>query len=84
MLKGEYIIPVVGQIYTNRCGSAFRCTRNRFYDSEETMRRSLALGEHIASMERVTDGWSLDAHGVILYEDGTIEWNYSTNGRFPG
>ena len=41
------------------------------------------MGNHVAYMERVKDGWSLAAHGVIQYGDGTIEWNYSTGEHFP-
>ncbi len=81
-MEKRYIIPVVGQTYINRNGGKYLCTENLLYSSEEQKQRSLALGEHIAYMERVKDGWKLDAHGVIQYEDGTIEWNYSTGGHF--
>ena len=79
----QYIIPVVGQIYRNRGGGEYRCTGNRLYMSDEQQRRALSLGDHVAYMERVKDGWSLVAHGVIQYGDGTIEWNYSTGEHFP-
>ena len=79
----QYIIPVVGQIYHNRGGGEYRCTGNRLYMSDEQQRRALSLGDHVAYMERVKDGWSLTAHGVIQYADGTIEWNYSTGEHFP-
>lgn len=79
----QYIIPVVGQIYHNRGGGEYRCTGNRLYMSDEQQRRALSLGDHVAYMERVKDGWSLTAHGVIQYGDGTIEWNYSTGEHFP-
>lgn len=82
-MEKKYIIPVIGQIYRNRNGGDYLCTRNQFYFSKEQECRSLALGEHTAYMERVKDGWKLDAHGVVQYEDGTIEWNYSTGGYFP-
>lgn len=82
-MEKQYIVPVVGRVYTNRNGGDYLCTGNLLYLSKEEERRSLALGEHIAYMERVKDGWSLSAHGVVQYENGTIEWNYSTNGRFP-
>lgn len=82
-MEGKYIIPVVGQIYTNRNGGEYRCVHSHIYMSDDSKRRSLSLGEHTATMERVKDGWSLIAHGVIQYEDGTIEWNYSTGGHFP-
>lgn len=79
----QYIIPVVGQIYHNRGGGEYRCTGNRLYMSDEQQRRALSLGDHVAYMERVKDGWSLTAHGVIQYADGSIEWNYSTGEHFP-
>ena len=79
----QYIIPVVGRIYHNRGGGEYRCTGNRLYMSDEQQRRALSLGDHVAYMERVKDGWSLTAHGVIQYADGTIEWNYSTGEHFP-
>ena len=79
----QYIIPVVGQPYRNRNGGEYRCTGNSLYLNDAQKQRALSLGEHIAHMERVKDGWSLIAHGVIQYEDGTIEWSYSTGGHFP-
>lgn len=79
----QYIIPVIGQIYRNRNGGKYRCTDNAFYVNDAQKRRALALGEHVAYMERVKDGWKLKAHGVIQYADGTIEWNYSSGGQFP-
>lgn len=79
----QYIIPVVGRIYHNRSGGEYRCTGNRLYMSDEQQRRALSLGDHVAYMERVKDGWSLSAHGVIQYGDGSIEWNYSTGEHFP-
>lgn len=81
-MEKQYIIPIVGRIYTNRNGQEYRCTNSRFYDSDECRQRALALGEHTATMERVKDGWTLVAHGVLEYEDGTIEWNYSAHGYF--
>lgn len=77
-----YIVPVIGQTYLNRSGGEYRCTGNMFYENEERMQRVLSLGEHWASMVRVKDGWSLTAHGIVQYADGTIEWNYSTGGHF--
>lgn len=57
----------VGNIYRNRNGKWYLC-------------KSVA-GEN-ATMERITDHWTLVAHGIRLYEDGTIEWNYSTGGHW--
>lgn len=57
----------VGKIYQNRNGKLYLC-------------KNIA-GEN-ATMERTTDHWTLVAHGIRLYEDGTIEWNYSTGGHW--
>lgn len=63
--------PRVGQIYTNQGGGTFLCT-----DSDEI---------HLpynATMQNTASGWTLCAKGCGIYEDGTIDWDYSTNGRF--
>lgn len=64
--NGAAIFP--GCTYTNRNGSAYLC-------------KSIP-DECSAVMERVKDGWTLIAHGIEMYGDGTIEWNYSTGGRW--
>lgn len=33
-------------------------------------------------MENVRTGWIFWAHVITMYEDGTIEWDYSTVGSF--
>lgn len=35
-----------------------------------------------AIVRNVASGWTCTAHGVIYYDDGTIEWDYSTGGHF--
>lgn len=35
-----------------------------------------------AWMVNVLSGWSFLAHGVGIYPDGRIDWDYSTGGRF--
>lgn len=57
----------VGKIYRNRNGKWYLC-------------KSIDKGK--ATMERTTDHWTLVAHGIRRYEDGTIEWNYSTGGHW--
>ena len=39
-------------------------------------------GGHEAWMQNTVSGWTLVAHGITRYEDGTIEWDYSTGGGF--
>lgn len=58
----------VGQVYTNHNGSQYLCKAIREYGP--------------VVMERITDGWTLNAHGVQMYADGTIEWDYSTGGHW--
>lgn len=81
-MPNNYIIPTVGRIYTNRNGGLYRCTGNVVCPDGVEPERSLALGEHRASMIRLTDGWAIEAHGIHQYEDGTVEWNYSSKGSF--
>ena len=60
------ITPQILEIYTNRNGDKYVCQDNR----------------SVAVMRRVKDGWTLKAHGVRQYPDGTIEWDYSTDGHW--
>lgn len=66
----QLIDPVEGRIYMNNNSSAYRCTRR--IDSET------------AVMVRETDGWTLIAHRVRRLENGSIEWDHSTGGHWPG
>lgn len=62
-------LPLVeNHIYTNHNGSDYLC--KSISDSNS------------AVMERIKDGWTLTAHGIQKYADGTIEWDYSTGGRW--
>lgn len=58
---------IPGEIYTNAGGGRFLCERSYGFD---------------ARMTNVASGWSCYAHGLVRYEDGTIEWDYSTDGAF--
>lgn len=81
-MQGNYITPIIGQVYVNRNGRKYCCLSNTAYPSDEAMQKAVALGEHQAAMVRMSDGWSFTAHGLHQYEDGTVEWNYSTGGAF--
>lgn len=59
---------IMGKVYRNRNGWDYLCQKNH---------RSGTV-----TLERVRDGWTLEAHGICQYEDGTIEWDYSTGGRW--
>lgn len=81
-MQGNYIAPIIGQVYANRNGREYCCLSNTAYPSDEAMQKAVALGEHQAVMVRMSDGWSFTAYGLHQYEDGTVEWNYSTGGAF--
>ena len=66
----QLIDPVEGKVYLNKNGSNYRFTRR--IDSET------------AVMVRETDGWTLIAHRVRRLENGSIEWDCSTGGHWPG
>ena len=55
-----------GMTYRNRGGGKFYCVS----------------GGDTPIMQNVASGWTLVAHIVTLYDDGTIEWDFSTSGRF--
>lgn len=55
-----------GSVYINRNGSKYLC---------KAMKEP---GCYI--MQRIKDDWTLVAHIITQYEDGSIEWDYSTNG----
>lgn len=60
-----------GKTYKNRGGGTFRCLQVGGF---------LRPGD--ARMQNTASGWTMDAHCVTMYEDGSIEWDYSTGGRF--
>lgn len=62
----ERFIPKRGEIYKNAGGGEFLCLES-----------SLA-----PTMVNINSGWTFTAHVCARYEDGSIEWDYSTGGRF--
>lgn len=72
-MERKYFVPKVNDIYRNRNGQVYRCTNVVGNGNAET----------IAYFTRLSDGWSLAAHGPQIYEDETIEWDYSTGGHWP-
>lgn len=57
-----------GKVYTHRnpAVGSFRCLANLRF----------------AVLQNTVSGWMFTAHGVGMYEDGTIDWDYSTKGHF--
>lgn len=59
--------PVEGIIYRNAGGGEFKCTHS-----------GVAGGWFV----NIKSGWKCLAHGCRQYSDGSIEWDYSTDGHF--
>lgn len=74
LMDGKRIKPTQGTVYVNRNGSEYLCGDVWKNDTPEP--------SYCASMTNKKSGWTFIAHGIIQYPDGTIEWDYSTGGRF--
>ena len=71
-----YITPIAGQRYRNQNGNTYVCL---------TPPIGTQPGRDMtAQFEREPDGWLLIAHGVSQYSDGSIVWDFSTEGHWPG
>lgn len=66
-MNGKIITPEREKIYKNRGGGEFRCIRGL---------------DGNAVMQNIASGWTFKANRIFQYEDGTIEWDYSTGGHF--
>lgn len=62
------LTPQFGQVYDNAGGGRFMC---RYLYSDGS-----------AEMINVSSNWCFHAHGLGVYPDGKIDWDYSTDGRF--
>ncbi len=63
----DYIKATPGEVYQNRGGGRYLCRSSFGTD---------------ATMQNVASGWVCIAHNVQRYEDGTIEWDWSTQMGF--
>lgn len=59
--------PEIGEIYENEGGGRFEC---------------IAIGPDTATMRNEDSDWTCVAHGVGIYPDGRIDWDYSTGGYY--
>ena len=60
--------PTRGGVYENAGGGRYLCES--------------CSSPASAWMINVASGWSFTAKGIVRYEDGTIEWDRSTDGHF--
>lgn len=63
----EKFSPKEGCVYENESGGKYICVRD---------------GYSAATMENIKSGWRFIAHGIGIYPDGKIDWDYSTDGGF--
>ena len=70
--EAKRIIPREGVVYENRNGWRYLCVASP--TEKDT--------DDAATMQRVSDGWTLKGHNVYLYPDGSIEWDFSTEGHW--
>ena len=75
-MQGTRFEPVRGQIYTNKGGGTFLC-QGGIHETPYTVEKAYS-----AFMVNTKSGWAFTANGLIQYEDGTIEWDYSSGGHF--
>lgn len=74
MVKGKRFKPTTGEIYLNRNGKIYLCG--------DVWNNNTPEPSYCARMTNTATGWTFVAHGIVRYEDGTIEWDYSSGGRF--
>lgn len=67
--------------YNPRNGKAYKLHSTR-RGGESIYICTGAVGDGCAVMQNTKSGWQLFAHGIGIYPDGTIDWDYSTGGRF--
>lgn len=68
----EKFVPVTGRRYQLHSNSVF---------VSEFVCMLVNAGDS-AVFQNVNSGWTFTAHGLGIYNDLTIDWDYSTGGRF--
>lgn len=68
----EHIIPEKGKTYCNHAGGEYIC--------EEVLHEKNPC---VCVLRRLSDDYTLKAHEIFEYPDGTIQWGYSTGGYWP-
>lgn len=62
--------PVKGEVYTNANGAKYLCEADGHQDED---------GRPIAWMTNIKSGWSMTTKGIVMYDNGEIEWDCSTD-----
>lgn len=61
--------PQAGTSYRNKGGGNYVCI-------------AAAEQKDVFIMQNKTSGWTFNAHGIGIYDDDSIDWDYSTEGHF--
>lgn len=59
-----------GDGHNEKCLECIRLVRDDVYS------------RHSAIVRSTKTGWTMVVHGTNIYEDGTIDWDFSTNGMW--
>lgn len=70
-MKRTKFTPEIGTEYENISGGTYKCLSSG---------NGLPIG--CATMQNTKSRWTFIAHGIGIYDDGTIDWDYSTSGCF--
>lgn len=66
------IIPEEGKVYATRKGDRYLCI---------SAPGPMSTDES-ATMQRVSDGWTVNVHNVYQMSDGTVEWGFTNLGHW--
>lgn len=65
---------IVGKNYVNRGSGTLGMGGGTFHIQ--------GMDGNDAVVRNIKSNWTCVAHGIHIYEDGTIDWDYSTGGHF--
>lgn len=61
----------------------FKPTEKEFYkNTNDTIYQCLKSCDDNTAIFKSSGGWICTAHGIGIYSNGLIDWDYSTNGHF--
>ena len=63
--------------FTPQPGTGYKNQGGGIFDCIDTTEQS-----DVFIMRNRVSGWTFNAHGVGIYDDDSIDWNYSTDGHF--
>lgn len=81
-MKRTTFTPAVGTVYANRGGGKFECINVHKEDCIINGSWHNIFRIERVTMQNIASGWTFTAHGCGIYEDGSIDWDYSTDGHF--